>query len=389
MKYLFILPFLLATCCACSSDGDDGPRKGNFTITLAVAETTSTATMTATPTDSETEYTLFVIEAEQYDPASTPSGAVEVHGTHTVTFANLKDGCRYLAVADAPMENYRTTKEFFTASFPDQEGSGEQDGYTLVWQDTFDGEQLDPSVWNYEINGDGNGNAELQYYRAENVSISEEPVSHRRCLTITAQREDFGGRKFTSGRINTMGKKYFRHGKIEAYIRLPKTADGLWPAFWMMGNDFPQVGWPRCCEIDILEMGNAGGIAAGTQDRFFNGACHWGFYKDGVYPNYAQSSTARYSLQDGFHLFTLIWDEQNISMYLDLDKYPDAEPYYRMGISDTKDDWATGNYFHKECFLLFNLAVGGHFTGILDASRITAFDDQARMYVDYIRVYQK
>ena len=191
-----------------------------------------------------------------------------------------------------------------------------------------------------------------------------------------------------------MGKKYFTHGKVEAYICLPKTANGLWPAYWMMGNDFSTVGWPRCGEIDILEMGNSQGIKTGTQETYFNGACHWGFYKNGAYPNYAKSSNAPYSLQDGeFHLYTLIWDEKSIKMYLDLDKNPNVAPYYEMGIEGTDDEWATGLYFHHDHFILFNLAVGGHFTGIVNnPGGITALPtdgSEAKMYVDFVRVYQK
>lgn len=280
------------------------------------------------------------------------------------------------------------------SNFPAQNGSGEQGGYKLVWQDLFDGESLDMEVWNIEVNGNGGGNAELQYYREENVSISKEPTSGRSCLTLTARREPYGGKQFTSGRVNSMGKKYFTHGKVEAYIKLPKTANGLWPAFWMMGNDYPTIGWPRCGEIDIMEVGNAQGIATGTQETFMNGACHWGFYNSqNQYPNYGKHSNAPYSLQDGeFHLFTMVWDEAMINMYLDLDKYLNVEPYYSIGIDGTDGEWATGLYFHHDHFILFNLAIGGYFTGILNPAAITALPnagDEAKLYVDFVKVYQK
>lgn len=279
-----------------------------------------------------------------------------------------------------------------------QEGSAAvNDGYKLVWEDLFDGSSLDSSVWNIEVNGDGGGNNELQYYRAENVSLGKDQASGRNCLILTAKRESYGNKSFTSGRVNSKNKKAFTHGKVEALIKLPSTANGLWPAFWMMGNDYDQVGWPRCGEIDILEMGNQGGISAGTQDRFLNGACHWGYYKDvgggnWAYPNYAKHSTWSYSLQDGeYHLFTLIWDESALKMYVDYDKYPGSNPYYEMAITSKDDDWGTGYYFHHDFFILFNLAVGGNFTGIHNASAITALPagGDASMYVDYVKVYQK
>lgn len=271
-------------------------------------------------------------------------------------------------------------------------GSGETDGYKLVWEDQFNDGALDESKWYIEVNGDGGGNQELQYYRAENISVGPDEDGNG-CLIITARRENFNGKSFTSGRLNTSDRYEFTHGKVEASIKLPSTANGLWPAFWLLGADYDTNGWPRCGEIDIMEMGNSGGISSGTQDRYFNGAAHWGFYRDGAYPNYANSKTNSYSLQDGeFHLFTLIWDDNSLSMYLDMDKYPDNAPYYKMDINDTSDDWGTGHYFHHDFFIIFNLAVGGRFTGILNASGITALPqdgDEAKMYVDYVRVYQK
>lgn len=259
------------------------------------------------------------------------------------------------------------------------------EGYTLAWADEFNGSALNTDDWNIEVNGNGGGNNELQFYRAENVSVENG------CLVLTAKQESYSGKQFTSGRLNTSKKHYFTHGIVESSIRLPKTANGLWPAFWMLGNDFSSVGWPKCGEIDILEMGNSAGIKAGTQETFFNGACHWGFYKNGGYPNYAKSSNAPYSIQDGeFHLFTLIWDEEKLSMYLDLDKNPSVKPYFEMGLTETEDEWATGRYFHHDFFIVYDLAVGGNFTGIWDAAGITALSNgPASMYVDYVRVYQK
>lgn len=276
-----------------------------------------------------------------------------------------------------------------------QNGSGETDGYKLVWQDLFDAGEINPLRWNIEVNGQGGGNNELQFYtdRPENVRVGDDGEGNS-CLILTARRENYGGKNFTSGRLNTLNFVTFTHGKIEASIKLPPTNAGLWPAFWMMGNDWSQVGWPKCGETDILEMGHSEGIKNGTSDRFFNGACHWGQ----GWPNasHAQNATKTYSLQDGeFHLFTLIWDEDSYRMYVDLDKYPVQTPYFRMDISqnDPGNEWDAGNYFHKDNFIIFNLAVGGNFPGIHNEWGITALNDanghQASMYVNYVKVYQR
>jgi len=263
--------------------------------------------------------------------------------------------------------------------------------YKLMWEDNFDNPVLNETKhWTVEVNGDGGGNNEMQYYRRENISI-EQHASGVNCLVISAKRESFGGKVVTSGRLVTRGNVSAKYGKMEARMKLPLSANGLWPAFWMMGDDYSKVGWPRCGEIDILEMGNVNGISRGTQDKYFNGACHWG--ENWTY--YAKDNTAAYSLQDDFHLFTLIWDESNIKMYLDLDKFPNNTPYFEMSIAGQRVPGQVSNYFHKPFGILFNLAVGGNFTGITgnaNISKITALPvdgTPVKMYVDYVRIYQK
>lgn len=259
------------------------------------------------------------------------------------------------------------------------------DGYKLVWQENFNGDALNTEVWNVEINGDGGGNAELQYYSNGSVKVRDGN------LTLTARRKNINGKQFASGRVNTQGKMYFTHGKIEFRVWFPETKNGLWPAVWGLGQDYGEVGWPRCSEMDFVEMGNATGIRNNTQDRYFNGACHWGFYINGNYPNYANAVTAPYSMQDGYHIFTVIWDKNAVKMYYDLDRDPNRQPYYQMNLTDTNGDWGVGNYFHKPIFLVANLAVGGRFTGLLNPSEISALPnvgDERTMYIDWIKIYQ-
>jgi beta-glucanase (GH16 family) len=142
-----------------------------------------------------------------------------------------------------------------------------------------------------------------------------------------------------------------------------------------------------CGEIDILEMGSGAGIEKKLQDRYFNGAAHWGSVENGGHPNYSVFTTGDYNLQDGFHVFTLLWDETSIEMYLDRDTYPGRSPHFKMDIGDD----TVGRYFKKKFFIIFNLAVGGAYPAIYEAAGISALNPannyEARMYVDYVKVY--
>ncbi len=272
-------------------------------------------------------------------------------------------------------------------------GSNVTSAYTLVWQDNFDGTTLDETNnWVVELNGNGGGNKELEYYKWENITVGAEPVSGKNCLIITAKLENYGGQVCTSGRLKTAGKMSFKHGRIDASIKLPHTANGLWPAFWMMGYDYPLVGWPACGEIDILEMGSSGGINAGTQDKYYSSWYHWGENWNG-YRNWGQARTSTYGLQEDFHLFTLIWNDSYLETYLDLDKYPTATPLAHRAINNTDVAGNEAYYFHKQFYVIFNLAIGGNFTGITGNSnigKVTALaNGDAKMYVDYVRVYQQ
>jgi beta-glucanase (GH16 family) len=198
----------------------------------------------------------------------------------------------------------------------------------------------------------------------------------------------------TSGRVNTMHKVSFTHGRLDALIKVPKIANGMWPAFWLMGENFEAEGWPECGEIDIMELGSADGINQGTQERFLTGGAHWGSMSSAdAHPVYSQSSDVGSDLSEGFHLYTMIWNESHIKMYLDLDKNPSAAPYYEIRIDAgalNQGKYHVKDYFHQPFFIVLNLAVGGDFPKIYDSDTITALNGEnnyeAKMYVDYIQV---
>lgn len=275
---------------------------------------------------------------------------------------------------------------------------GAPEGYKLVWSDEFNGTTLNEKIWNVEVSGAGGGNQELQYYKRENVSVENGN------LVLTARRENYEGKQFTSGRINSNQKAAFKHGIIQARIKFPNTENGLWPAYWMMGNDINKYGWPRCGEIDIVEMGHYNAITgsfAGMQDRYFSGTLHYGPDATNEHHQMNSQEFSREKFQEigavegEYHIFTIEWDEDFIYMYYDLEKYTNAKKrsarYYTLNVAKSNDAMSPGAYFQKPFYFLFNLAVGGTFTNIYNANNITALPnmgDEARMYVDWVRVYQ-
>lgn len=237
------------------------------------------------------------------------------------------------------------------------------EGMNLVWQDEFNGEELNLEDWSFETGTGSNGwgNNELQYYRKENTSVTDG------YLIITAKEEDFGGKNFTSSRIKTQGKQAFQYGRIDIRAALPQ-GQGIWPALWMLGSNFPTVGWPACGEIDIMEM-----IGGAGKDNTVHGTIHWGHA--GQYATYGDS----YSLDNGifadrFHVFSIVWDASSIRWFVD-----DVE----FNVVDITP--AELSEFHQEFFLIFNVAVGGNWPGSPDTN--TSFPQQ--MIVDYIRVFQE
>ncbi|MEI7504326.1 MAG: T9SS type A sorting domain-containing protein, partial [Paludibacter sp.] len=185
------------------------------------------------------------------------------------------------------------------------------------------------------------------------------------------------------------------------------TANGLWPAFWFMGNDRTfninnfDNSWPYCGEIDVMECGNSGGIVSNNQAYNFGGALHWGTLSPYIHYMDYTSLNAPYSIQDNdFHLYTLIWNADSIKMYLDQDKYPAVKPFFAQRIQNGSNTPNGGggsfsaiyDQFHKPFYILYNLAVGGTYTGIYDINNITALasdGSSAKMYIDYVRIYQK
>ena len=236
---------------------------------------------------------------------------------------------------------------------------------SYFWNDEFDGDEIDNSKWTYDIGtgSSGWGNNEWEYYtdRKENAYVKDG------VLHIRAQKEDYKGSKYTSARMLTKGKFAFKYGTVEARIALP-TGIGIWPAFWMLGENFDTVGWPACGEIDIIEAVNSENKIYGTN--------HWA--NGSEYATYGNNTgnyrDQKYELDiTQFHTYKFTWDEKYIRMFVDDFMY--HEILIEGNTGDTEE-------FHKPFFFLLNVAVAGNWPGFEVDD--TQFPNE--MLVDYIRV---
>lgn len=244
---------------------------------------------------------------------------------------------------------------------------------TLIWNDEFDGNEINKENWTYDIgkgnngNTDGWGNNELQYYtdRTDNARIEDGN------LVIEAKKEEYNDSKYTSARLKTKGLHEFTYGRIEARIKLPME-QGMWPAFWMLGSSFTgDDAWPYCGEIDIMEHVNKESVVSGALHWDNNGAQTFGQSLYDISP-------------DDYHVYAIEWTKNYIKWYVDDVEFCAAD-ISDIVIPNLKRNIKNNDAFHKPYFILLNLAVGGNWPGSPDDS--TNFP--AKMYVDYVRVYSE
>ena len=247
-------------------------------------------------------------------------------------------------------------------------------GFTLVWSDEFssaNGSAPDSTKWTYDLGGGGWGNQELQSYtsRPQNVQMQKGN------LVITALQENYTGtdgiaRNYTSARLKSQNLFAQAYGRFEARIKIPR-GQGIWPAFWMLGNDISQNGWPKCGEIDIMEN-------IGREPGIIHGSLHG---PSSVAPTSDRTSTiflpAGQNYVDDLHVYAIEWEPGAVRFYLDSSNYA----------TFTEDQWPSGGQwvFDHPFFIILNLAVGGVWPG--NPGSTTQFPQQ--MLVDYVRVYSK
>jgi beta-glucanase (GH16 family) len=252
--------------------------------------------------------------------------------------------------------------------------------WVQVWSDEFDGPAgapIDSAKWSYETTDGcqqgicGWGNNEKEYYTntPENIALNGQGQ-----LMIVARRAPagltcyYGPCLYTSAKITTRGKVLAQPGRVEARIKLP-AGQGLWPAFWMLGHDFPVTPWPACGELDIMEN-------KGSQPATTSSAVHGPGYF-GATPFAHSNTLASGALADDFHTFAIEWDSLAVQFFVDSTAHytvtRDAIEYYGKSILD------------QPFFLILNLAVGGNFDGDPRSDAILP----ATLLVDYVRIYVK
>lgn len=237
--------------------------------------------------------------------------------------------------------------------------------FTLVWSDEFtDG--YDSNIWTNQ-NGNGCpdlcgwGNNELEYYtdRPENI------YTQQGNLIIEAKKESYMGFEYTSSKLITKDKKFFKYGRIDVRAQLPK-GKGIWPAFWLMPQHDVYGGWPRSGEIDMMEM-------VGHQPNQSHGTIHYGNGPSSIY------TTSSYTLPQGilndeFHVYSLIWEEDLLVWLVDDVEFKRVTPADLNG-----ENWP----FNEEFYMIINFAVGGNWPGSPDAT--TEFPQW--LIVDYVRYF--
>ena len=365
-SYLLIIFVFLFSCGDNENPMTDPNDPSNLSLDIFVYEDESGIVVINALADNAIEY-HFYMDDDSTDPIIKQTGDLE--------YTYVRSGNYDISVRAYGASGRYLTKEqrvFVAADEPVDIGAGystpiSYDNMTLVWNDEFDGQVLDSDIWSYDI-GDGCpnlcgwGNNELEYYREQNVRVDDGR------LTIEAREETFGGRFYTSGKIVTRGKQALKFGRVDIRATLPK-GQGLWPALWMLGTNQPSVGWPQCGEIDIMEMKGGDGNENRVSANVFYSipSTTWPVDQPKIY------TLDEGIFADEFHVFSIIWDDQQIRWYVD-----DVE-FHSFSITQADRD-----EFQKPFYFIMNVAVGGDFPGSPDNT--TVFP--TRMQVDYIRVFQ-
>ncbi len=267
-----------------------------------------------------------------------------------------------LVVISLSLSSAATAQEATPEATPESTPIVVPEGWDLVWHDEFDGDSIDEANWTYDLGGHGWGNGESQHYtnRSENARLEDG------MLVIEARQEPYMGSYYTSARLKSQGLQEFQYGRIEARLKVPP-GRGLWPAFWMLGSNFEEVGWPDCGEIDIMEY-------IGREPDLILGTMHGPGYSGAL--GLSHWNRQDYDIADDFHTYAVEWNEDQITWFYDGEEYG---TYARSDIGER--EWP----FDQPFFIILNLAVGGTLPGPIGLD--TVFPTQ--YLVDYVRVFQE
>jgi beta-glucanase (GH16 family) len=268
-----------------------------------------------------------------------------------------------------------TTTTTTAASSSSASGTGGGPAWKLVWSDEFndaDGTGIDPTKWAAQTGGDGWGNQEREYYTGDVANAVQQGGN----LVITATTAGasshtcwYGQCQYTSARLQTKALFDQAYGRFETRMKIPR-GQGLWPAFWMLGNNIDTAGWPQCGEVDIMEN-------IGKEPGTVHGSMHGPGYSGGSPLTAKFTLPANAAFADGFHIFAVEWEPSAVRFYVDSTLYETQTP----ANVPAGSMWV----FDHPFFLLLNVAVGGGWPG--DPDGTTVFPQT--MLVDYVRVYTK
>lgn len=320
-------------------------------------------------------WTLALIGACRHTPSTKSPEAIEDTGTTTTVEPSVENEPDTEPSTEPSTEpasedtDTNTDTDTDADTDPESQIDASREGWILVWRDEFLDSDIRSDRWEFEVNGQGGGNNESQYYtdRSENARIESGS------LVIEAHEETYTGsdgtRSYTSARMRTLNKGDWEYGRMEARIKLPY-GQGIWPAFWMLPTDWVYGGWAASGEIDIMEL-------VGHEPETVHGTLHYG----GPWPQNTYTGdgyTISESFANDYHTFAVEWEYGVIRWYVDDVHFQTQTSWY-----STAGAWPAP--FNQRFHIILNVAVGGQWPGYPDAT--TVFPQ--RMEVDYVRVYER
>ena len=348
-RIFLLLTVMLLSFLSCSSDSDNDVTEPNIPTNLSISGVKVGADGTNPNGDGSgvVNFTITATNATSYRVLINNETLELTQNTFSYTFTQGGTNNYSIIVSAYNAAGFTSTTYDITVYVFSE--------LQLVWSDEFNTNGApNPSNWGYDLGDHGWGNIELQNYT---ISI-ENAVVDNGVLKIVAKADGTG---YTSARLKSQGLQSFTYGKIEVRAKLPPS-QGTWPAIWMLGSNFTNVGWPHCGEMDIMEQ-------TGWDKNKVLGTFHWQDSASNSYAGYGEETTASTSTSE-FHLYTLEWTSDVIHVLYDDVTY----------VTFTNNSSLP---FNADFFIILNIAMGGNLGGTVDPNFT-----QDTMEVDYVRVYQ-